>query len=227
MVDYQVNVFKYGSEGLKVLVIDDFLPNFDDFFYNKIPDLDLFEACSEELYPGYRLYQDNFDKSLIAPIFESISENFNENSKGRLKSCAYSIATASNKDVAKVQLIPHFDSFSKSLYACVLYLSPNEYHVDDFGTSFFKHLKTNFEFVDRKRSNIYFHSLFDSNMPEHFIQGTNESFEELLKVSYKQNRLVIYPSNVLHSGMLPNVGGLPKCIERGRLTLNYLIDYSI
>jgi hypothetical protein len=69
----------------------------------------------------------------------------------------------------------------------------------------------------------YFRMLEDdasiSGVPDAaYLKGTNNLFEMLFKVDTKPNRVVIYPSNLLHSGLIQQW----RLVEssQGRLTAN-------
>jgi hypothetical protein len=102
-----------------------------------------------------------------------------------------------------IQRIPHFDSSNANQWAVLHYSCDAQFG----GTGFFKHKRSGYERISPANQKSYFRMLEDdasiSGVPDAaYLKGTNNLFEMLFKVDTKPNRVVIYPSNLLHSGLI-------------------------
>ena len=56
-----------------------------------------------------------------------------------------------------------------------------------------------------------------------YMNGSNNYFEQIAKIDAMFNRMVIYPSKILHSGNIPADFTFDPNPAKGRLTLNSFI----
>ena len=56
-----------------------------------------------------------------------------------------------------------------------------------------------------------------------YMNGDTSLFQRIHQVAAKKNRLIIYPSNLLHSGDLAQTTALPANPQQGRLTISSFI----
>jgi hypothetical protein len=121
------------------------------------------------------------------------------------------------------QCLPHIDSYLSGDLACVHYLCNKE----KGGTSLYRHRKTGYEKITSETIDHYRQSVLDEGAlrfeKKSYMNGSNDYFEQITKVDAMFNRMIIYPSNILHSGNIPpdfDFDPNPTC---GRLTLNSFI----
>ena len=57
-----------------------------------------------------------------------------------------------------------------------------------------------------------------------YVRGSTNGFEEIGRVQARFNRLVVYPGNLFHSGILPDDYDFSPDPRRGRLTINIFLD---
>ena len=111
-------------------------------------------------------------------------------------------------------------------FAIILYINEGDFG----GTSFYREKATGVELLTEKNEQKYWQSVksfihnYDSEtMP--FINGSDAHYERIGGVAYKSNRLVIYPTLLLHSGDLTH-----NCVNddpnSGRLTVNVMMVFA-
>jgi hypothetical protein len=124
-----------------------------------------------------------------------------------------------------LQRIPHFDSVDKNGLATVHYL----FKSDLGGTSFYRHRKTGFEFIDENRTFDYYSSLESENDGENmpgsgYIDGDTALFERIAEQKGVFNRLIVYRRNSLHSGSISKNFILDPNPLSGRLSISTFLD---
>lgn len=134
----------------------------------------------------------------------------------------FALASTGADDAKPVQKIPHHDSPDPGRLALVHYLCRGDFG----GTGFFRHKATGFEAVDVRRHGGYLSvvrdelstapraTYADEHMPHYDLIGRSDAVF---------NRLIVYRSHVLHSGLLGD-GRLSGDPRTGRLTVNGFIE---
>lgn len=144
------------------------------------------------------------------------------------KSGSFSLLTQQPENMNLLQCIPHFDNNDTFSFAAIHYLNEGDFG----GTGFYRHNPTGFENIIQTRKQQYMSSaqhFIDThgNPSRQYFTGSTEHFELIHKVDYKANRLVIYPSTILHSAYINNpahdVNPDPKS---GRLSANFFIEFK-
>lgn len=178
------------------------------------------------LYPGIRrAAAPSHVDAILRRIDGGLSAVFGLPHEPAPQSVAYSIATADPASLAAIQRIPHIDTVQPGVLAMVHYLCPADFG----GTSFYRHRRTGFSWVDADRLPTYRRALTSDlknlGFPAlKYIEGDTNMFEHTARVRMRFNRAVFYRANGLHSGDLwPRSQLLPDCL-RGRLTLNALLS---
>ena len=91
------------------------------------------------------------------------------------------------------------------------------------GTAFYRHRATGFETITRERLAAYMDSLqreLETNgPPPQYLTGSDSRFEQIEAVEARFNRVLLYRSQVLHSGSV-NAAALSDDPRHGRLTAN-------
>lgn len=218
------NVYQLGAEKSPLLVVDKFLQD---------AELLVEDACQQRfvqnspLYPGVRAPTPiSFQSLLLSSLTRQLQEVFQlKGSKLALSLCQYSVVTTPADKLALLQRIPHFDSTKRDELAAVFYL----FKEDLGGTSFYRHNKTGYEYIDDGRRIPYFKSLESENgsgnIPQQgYINGDTTLFKRIGEQKGVFNRLIVYRRQNLHSGSIsPNF--VPDTDPRkGRLTISIFID---
>lgn len=140
-----------------------------------------------------------------------------------LLDCTFAIACDDPASLAPIQLIPHFDSIDDDLLAAVHYLCSPPFA----GTAFYRHRRTGFERIDATRVALFQRALATDarqfGLPvSRYHAGSDQAFEQIGTAPLRFNRIVVYPANCLHSGMLDtaNLGPDPAL---GRITITTLV----
>lgn len=217
-------VYQLGEEQSPLLVIDDFLQN---------PELLVEDAAQQRfiknspLYPGVRAPVPlSFQSLLLRTLTRQLQQIFDlQGSKLGLSLCQYSLVTMPADQLKLLQRIPHFDSTKRDELAAIFYLFKD----DLGGTSFYRHNKTGYEYIDDERRIPYFKSLESENdsdnIPQHgYINGDTALFTRIGEQKGIFNRLIVYRRQILHSGSI-SPDFIPEADPRkGRLTINIFID---
>ncbi|MFN6972740.1 MAG: DUF6445 family protein, partial [Rheinheimera sp.] len=61
--------------------------------------------------------------------------------------------------------------------------------------------------------------------PQRYCVESNGHFELYQQLEYRQNRLVIYPGNLLHSSLVNPATDIAAAVSAGRLTANIFINF--
>ena len=136
---------------------------------------------------------------------------------------SFSMVTADPSKLQPPQRAPHFDTTDPWQYAVLHYLNvpPGS------GTAFFRQRSTNVEWVTEQNADIFVRvarrQMAELPPDSGYIQGSNAHYEQVGEVEAVPDRLIIYHSSLLHSGIIrPNMNrsGDPR---QGRLTANIFV----
>jgi hypothetical protein len=99
------------------------------------------------------------------------------------------------------------------------------------GTSLYRHIPTNFEYVDEQRYTSYTAKIqerfpTEDKYPEGYINGSTDQFEEILSVDAVFNRLLMYRGTSLHSGKIGKDYNFDPSPATGRLTLTSFFEFK-
>lgn len=218
------NVFHFGEEQSPLLVVDNFLQDAEML----VEDASRKQfSRNSPMYPGVRApVPASFESLLLHELKPYLYEVFDlKGDQLRLPLCQYSIVTLPADQLALLQRIPHFDSTQRDELAAVYYL----FKEDLGGTSFYRHKKTGYEYIDDARSMAYFKSLESENggdnIPQSgYINGDTALFTRIGEQKGIFNRLIVYRRQSLHSGSISS-SFIPQADPRkGRLTISAFID---
>ncbi|MDO6444161.1 DUF6445 family protein [Colwellia sp. 1_MG-2023] len=224
--------FLIGNERTPVFVVDNFMRDYSD----AIDEASKLSYASDKesvgaYYPGIRApVGTEYGMSLLRhtqAIFYKIFQVPNQLTMFP-QNGSYSLITKAENDMDSLQCIPHFDNNNTFSFAMLHYLNEGDFG----GTGFYRHKPTGFENITAGRVSDYLkaaQNYIDTHgQPEkrYFTEST-EHYELLHNVAYKPNRLVIYPSTILHSAFIDNpqrdVCNDPKT---GRLSANFFIEFK-
>ena len=213
--------YVFGTEQIPVLVIDDFYPDAQSLVEQAGPETG-FASKDDDFYPGVKrdlktpAYLGMLESlcGRLAKVFARIAD-----SECRVDSSCYALTNLPAERLLPIQRIPHFDTTDKRQIAAVHYLCDSSCG----GTSFYRHRATGFESISPERSQLYQQSLgrqatTEGLPPPAYISGSTALFEKTGGVDALFNRIVFYPSNILHSGDIRHLGGGAADTKR-RLTI--------
>lgn len=224
-----------GQEKTPVFILDDFLVdtapaiNFaieQHFSAEAVP----LGEVKKSVFPGVRANVDgDYGNTLIRAIASVFYGFYQVPQQLTLTPVSgdYSLMTTAEQEMDLLQCIPHFDTANVYQFAVLHYLNEGDFG----GTGFYRHIPTGFERVTPERVAEYLKAAQEyidvhGNPEQKYFTHSTQHFELLETVSYKPNRVVIYPSNLLHSAFIENpahdINSDPKT---GRLTANIFIDF--
>lgn len=178
-------------------------------------------------YPGVRAPAPAaYVQALVRTLRPYLAETFGVPPGGRAGvSCALSMATLPAGQASPAQRLPHIDTPEPNQLAILHYLCGP----DHGGTAFYRHRETGLDVVDPERSQAFFTTLrrqIDAGpIPPGYIRDSGALFERIGAVEAAFDRIVVYPSRLLHAGILPDA---PVSLDPrwGRLTVNTFYRYE-
>lgn len=215
--------YNVGREETPLLVIDNFIQDaysLVDFCiantnFNKV----------DNFYPGLRMAAPGmYIHAINHYLAELLSNIFGlpQNKIAGGKSL-YSMVVTPPDQLEINQCLPHIDSYLNGDLACVHYLCDKE----KGGTSLYRHKKTGYEKITSDTIDHYKQSVVDEGAlkfdQKSYMNGSNNYFEQIAEVDAMFNRMIIYPSNILHSGNIAADFNFDPNPATGRLTLNSFI----
>lgn len=220
---FAYSAYWVGQEKSPLLVIDNFLKDPQQLvdFCAKATTLEQIDTY----YPGIRVAApDIYLQALFHYLGPLLAEVFalslDAIQGGR---ALYSLVTTPPEQLEPKQCLPHVDSFTPGELACVHYLCTPE----QGGTSFYRHKSTGYETLSNHRIEAYNQSLVDQGAvakePKSYMNGANAFFDRIAKIDALFNRIIIYPTNLLHSANISSKFQFSPHPREGRLTLNSFI----
>lgn len=214
---------RVGREGHPLLIIDNVL---------EVPEALTTQARSADFmrpttfYPGLNAPLPNdYTRRVVEALRPILQRTFGIPAHLSLSVFGFfALASDEVSALLPIQKIPHHDSVDPFMIASVHYLC----HRDTGGTAFFRHKATGFESVDAKRISTYARQVEDElervgKDLTHYSDSNTPGFELIETAEIVFNRMILYRSHVLHSGLM--TGELPSSDpETGRLTANTFIS---
>lgn len=221
--DFSARVDYVGNEKEPILIIDQFLENAAGL-------IDFAEAqgqfaVADAYYPGIRSPAPAYYieamythlRTMITSVF-GLREDWVTGVKSE-----FSLVVTPPNALRPVQRVPHFDSNNRRELAMVHYLCDE----NKGGTSLYRHKTSGYEFVDGARMPHYRQrlnaELSPDRIPQAYMNGSTEDFEQIASISACFNRLVVYRCTSLHSGNIAPDFTFDPSPRTGRLTLNTFI----
>lgn len=218
-----------GNERTPVVIIDDVVRWPNALIEHAATQAD-FSSEGVQGYPGVRAeLPAQYASALIPKLKEIIAETYKPPASldFQLIHQLYSLVSFQPEQLHFLQRVPHFDNHSPWYFATVHYLSP-EPHA---GTGIFRHRPTGFERIPEERYPFFVRAaeahVKSRGMPaERYINASDDHFELIAELEYRPNRLVLYPGNLLHSGLIEPDRDLSDDPRAGRLTANLFLYFS-
>lgn len=218
-----------GIERTPVVILDDFLLDSQTLIQYAQHNVK-FESITSTLYPGIRtILPKEYVLTTLQALFKKLYEIFEIPTHMALKPLGiyYSLLNLSPAELASMQRIPHFDTNRTFYLALLHYLNPKPHG----GTGFFRHIETGFERINEQRSARYLDVVkgqlddIDRDCKGYCIES-NRYFELYHQIDYQPNRMLIYPGNLLHSGIVDLATDIDPNPVTGRLTANMFVEFN-
>lgn len=172
-------------------------------------------------YPGLRsALPEAYIRAVVNALVEPLANAF---ALGPVKPVsaqgAFSLVTLPPGALLPPQRAPHVDSVHPMQFAILHYLCDGAHG----GTAFFRHRATGFEVLSAARLPAYTARRAGEGTPDGYADGDDPWFVETARVDARMNRLVVYRSAVLHSGIVSAPDRLSPDPRDGRLTANVFV----
>ncbi|MET3666798.1 DUF6445 family protein [Caulobacter sp. 1776] len=226
--DPRVEILTVGVAETRVLIVDDLLTGGQVLVDHAAEFAVLAPVkAGANFYPGVRApAPPAYVQALVRALRPYMAEVFGAPEGGRAGvTCALSMAVTPASEATPVQRLPHIDTPEPNQLAILHYLCRPEHG----GTAFYRHRETGLEIVDPDHAKIYFAALRGqierAPIAPGYITGSDALFEKIGAVEAVFNRIVVYPSRLLHAGILPDA---PVSLDprAGRLTVNTFYRYE-
>lgn len=221
-----ISVQQLGVSKEPLLIIDNFL--------NEPDALLAFAAGSNEWadvppggYPGLRAgLPAEYVRQTLRRVDPIIRDRiFDTPQKLDTFECSFSMVTRKPTELHPMQKIPHIDIASANRVAVLHYLCGPQFG----GTAFYRQDDTALEQIAPANRSAYLTArksgldnlATDTGFPDAQTQG----YTQTGRVDAHFNRLVIYRSFTLHSGIIDAPDLLTTDPRKGRLTANFFVDY--
>lgn len=225
--DANIECYKVGNEQQEVLLADNYLKG-ALALKERAVQINEF-ARADSFYPGVRMQVPQEYTMALVKNFGFFIEQFFHLEVRQIKKAVskFSIITTRQNDLDLLQRIPHFDSPSRKGLAFVHYLQS----VPSMGTSLYRHMPTNFEYIDEQRYSSYIEKIqerFPSEdaYPEGYINGSTDQFEEIASFDAVFNRLLMYRGTSLHCGKIGKDYNFDPNPATGRLTVTSFFEFK-
>ncbi len=213
-----IKVEMIGRERHLLVIIDDFVSNPHEV--RKAATQATFEPAANH-YPGIRAAVPEGYEAETSPILRNVFASvFGRYGQSRLLDISFSMVTKPASELSQPQTLPHCDAFGADRFALLHYLTES----DLGGTAFYRHRATGFEAIDEERAPAYFEhvkaeqAIGPARSPR-YIHGSDANFEVIKSAQPLFNRALIYPSFLLHSGIIKPAAQLSNDPATGRLTV--------
>ena len=221
--DLSYKFYSVGREQTPLLVIDNFIQDAHSL-------VDFCTTNSEfskvdNFYPGLRMATPKMYIHAINRYLAELLSNIFGLTQDKIAGgkSLYSMVVTPPEQLDTKQCLPHIDSYRSGDLACVHFLCGSE----QGGTSLYRHRKTGLEKITSDTVEYYQQAVVDEgalNMDRKtYMNGSNQYFEQIATVDAQFNRMIIYPSNILHSGNIAETFNFDANPASGRLTLNSFI----
>lgn len=222
--DARMEMRRIGREGHPLLIIDNAISEPERLIESA--ETAVFERPAHTRYPGLNApLPDYYGKGILGAVNPLLARGFGMPAHLRKTMFGFlALATQAPENLEPIQKVPHHDSPDPFRIAMVHYLCRDM----TGGTGFFRHKATGFEGVDARRRPDYARIAAaeleaSGDQLTHHVTDVTPNYELIDFAELKFNRLIIYRSHVLHSGLLEGAA-LTDDPRTGRLTANSFID---
>lgn len=217
-----------GTEQTSVLIFDDLLP-----FYREVADYAIehgvFEDQSKDAFPGFKAsIPENLATIVLGQTVPALRQTYAIPAAAKIgvSSAFFGIVAKPAAHLDANQSRPHYDHTQANSFAILLYINDGDFG----GTGFFKHRPTGYEIITAENKAAY-HQAVDAYLDAHGIpQGysmiEDGQYELLEAIPYQANRALVYPSGLLHSGLITPATDLDGTAKDGRLTCSIFLHFQ-
>lgn len=215
--------YNVGRENTPLLVIDNFIN--DAHLLIEFCEKNINFNKVDSFYPGLRMTAPRMYIHAVNRYLAELLSNIFGLTQDKIAGgkALYSMVVTPPDQLEIKQCLPHIDSFLVGDLACVHYLCGKE----KGGTSLYRHKKTGYEKITAEIIDRYHHAVLEEGALDiarkSYMNGANDYFEPIAEIDAQFNRMIVYPSNVLHSGNIPPGFDFNPNPREGRLTLNSFI----
>jgi Family of unknown function (DUF6445) len=220
--DFAASIVLIGTAREPVVVVDNFL-SAPQLLIDYAAAHCAFDSVSDAFYPGSRAPAPAIYcyalRAFLAPIIAQAFGLQDSRISGELSH--FSLVVTAPEKLQMVQRMPHFDNTNPRQLALLHYLCGPQHG----GTSFYRHRRTGFEYIDESRLSEYRNAvgadLAELGVPAaKYICGDDARFERSASFNAAFNRLLIYRSINLHSADIASTFNFDAHPRSGRLTAN-------
>ena len=220
--DITVRLRRIGNEAQPLMVVDNVLADPDAMI--DAAKRTAFYVPTHTKYPGLNApLPEGYYQTVVTALRGPIEAAFGLPRDTWVKFFGFfARATIPAEEAEPIQKIPHHDTVDPGRLAMVHYLCRGDFG----GTGFFRHKSTGFESVDAGRQAAYVAAAkpeLEAAVPTDYADAGMASYELAGEAEMVFNRLIIYRTHVLHSGLL-NRAPLSADSATGRLTANGFIE---
>lgn len=215
--------YSVGRENTPLLVIDNFIQ--DAHSLVAFCEANTSFSKVDNYYPGLRMAAPSMYIYAINKYLAELLSNIFGLTQDKIAGgkALYSMVVTPPEQLEINQCLPHVDSYMSGDLACVHYLCDKE----KGGTSLYRHRKTGYEKITSANVEHYKQTVVDEGAltveKKSYMNGSNNYFEQIAEIDAMFNRMVVYPSNILHSGNIAADFSFDPNPAKGRLTLNSFI----
>lgn len=222
----QLDIFQIGLEKASLVQVDNVLRDpaaLVRFAANEAR----FGGVDNNLYPGIRAAMPlEYVEAVVRALDPVIRSTYRvEGAKLAKAECFFSIVTTAPDDLQPLQKVPHIDTTDNLHFAVVHYLCPAQLG----GTAFYRQDKTGYESVGNERAARWIaeRDAMLAELPETsgYMSPSTPGYTQTAQIEARFDRLILYRSNLLHSGVIPAGVPLNPDPNVGRLTANLFIAY--
>ncbi len=221
MAAQAIDIRRIGTEQQPLLIMDNALA--DPVAWVRLAGEAPFQSPPGGYYPGLNA---PMAPSLVSPLVHrlrpAIEQAFGFPATQDVQLMGYlALATAPAYTLQPIQRVPHYDAVDQDQLSILCYLCAPKHG----GTGFYRHDRTGFETIDAARQarfRVERDADYGKLKTSRHVGPWTEGYTLFEAVPADFNRLIMYRSNALHSGLLTDET-LSADPETGRLTLNIFI----
>ena len=221
-----VDIMLVGQEQSPVIRIDNVLR--DPTYLVRYAEQEAkFEAVAGNLYPGVRAAMPlDYVEGAVRALDPLIRQTYDiGGAKLANAECFFSIVTTPPDALLPFQKIPHIDTSHPLHFAVVHFLCGEPFS----GTGFYRQAATGFEKITPAREPLWASARDEAllQLPDDagYIDQRSSDYQRIGVVDAVFDRLILYPSNLLHSGAIQDGMNFSADPQIGRLTANFFIGY--
>jgi hypothetical protein len=219
---------RVGRQQMPVIVIDNVMQHPDELagYAATQVSFDMLDDGSGG-YPGIRAPAPlNYVEMLVRAVDPLIRETYELGNAALANAeCSFCLVTTPRGALHPLQTVPHIDTTYPLQFAILHYLCGQEYG----GTAFYRQNATGLETITEKNS-----QLFDSatqsalarpGRARDYVSAGDTDYTQTAAIAAAYDRLLIYPSQLLHSGIINADIAFSADPRVGRLTSNIFVTY--